>query len=170
MDIITLDDFCIDKLPPTYSPTWWRVQSFIHRLNILSKVGAPFQISKPHGRGSGYRNPEYERDKNRSMYGAHTFGKMLDELELANQYWPDLRKGVEEGAADIVSWNWNKFLEVYRLSGMPFRRLCLYPQKKFVHLDMVYYEDIYDRRFYVDRGDGEGWERLDNFNDLFEYV
>ena len=112
-----------------------KVQSIISILNpIRERLQQPIYIT------SSYRTYEWELQRGRSGYSEHVFrGK---------------------GAVDMACANLPTLFKLLRLliNYSPFTRLCIYPNKLFIHGDFKGKK----RKVYIDRGNG--WKRLpDNF-------
>ena len=109
-----------------------KIQVIITMLNPIRKaLGSPIHVS----RKSGYRPVWWERFRGRSGYSEHCFrGK---------------------GAVDLTCRP-EKFQEMYDLvvEKSSFTRICLYPDKMFIHGDFKKSE----HRLYLDTGNG--WERF----------
>ena len=98
---------------------------------VREKIGSPVYISKR----SGYRPVWWEKLRGRSGGSQHCF------------------KG--KGAVDLTCQT-GKFQELYNLlvEESDFTRICLYPEKMFIHCDFKKSE----HRLYLDTGNG--WERV----------
>ena len=108
-----------------------KIDKHIGELNpVRGKLGVPVHISK----NSGYRPVAYELSKGRSGKSQHCY--------------------VGEGAVDVTC-EAGKFQRLYELlQDSGYKRICLYPDKMFIHCD--YKGD--ERVMFVDTGNG--WKRL----------
>ena len=129
MELITLDDFCINEHPKVGTGTYYRVISFIAVLNDMIGQGVPLHMTH---KKSGFRDWVYEKEKGRSAIGTHTFGQLAELEGVAT----GLRQGQHLGAADITSPNLAK-LAMMLVIASPFRRICFYPDHAFFHVDYI---------------------------------
>lgn len=131
-----IKDFCItgDKVPIRIADKI--MNNFIVPLSKLRSTVIDFPIYV--SMNSGYRPPHYEKEKQRSTKGVHTFIGM--------------------GASDLACESAKKTKELYHLllKYSKFEAICYYPNAGFIHVD---YEKRGHRK-YIDKSDGKGWQRI----------
>lgn len=136
-------------------------------LNVVRiEFGASVLISK----NSGFRSFGYERKKGRHIHSnlLHTFGEeLIVDIMNDKDYDPTSRNAMKlRGASDVTVKALDRFDEfAILLARAGFKRICIYPDKKFIHVD-YFAEKLH---FFVSTDERPAWKSR-TFEQYLEYA